>query len=378
MAQVPTKPIAQEAPQHDRPMRQPAYLKKTENFSLQGIPLPKSYGEVLKRLLGSPNLASKHWVWRQYDHQVGTDTVVLPGSDAAVMRLKGTQKGIAVTTDCNSRYCYLDPRWGGILAVAEAARNIVCSGGRPLAVTDCLNFGNPEDPEIMWQFKEAVEGIAEGCRIFGTPVVSGNVSFYNETKGQAIYPTPTIGMIGVLDDIKTHTTQWFKASGDIIVLLGETYEEWGGSEYLKLIHNRVAGKPPSINFQRELAVQKTCLQAITGGWLHSAHDCSEGGLAVALAESCISRDEGVLGAEIRLENSLRQDILLFGESASRILVSLSEKHLPELQKVARIHDCPFEVLGVVSSGRLQVNSLIDEETKGLREIWMTAFERKVV
>ena len=378
VAQVPTKPIAQEAPQHDRPMRQPAYLKKTENFSLQGIPLPKSYGEVLKRLLGSPNLASKHWVWRQYDHQVGTDTVVLPGSDAAVMRLKGTQKGIAVTTDCNSRYCYLDPRWGGILAVAEAARNIVCSGGRPLAVTDCLNFGNPEDPEIMWQFKEAVEGIAEGCRIFGTPVVSGNVSFYNETKGQAIYPTPTIGMIGVLDDIKTHTTQWFKASGDIIVLLGETYEEWGGSEYLKLIHNRVAGKPPSINFQRELAVQKTCLQAITGGWLHSAHDCSEGGLAVALAESCISRDEGVLGAEIRLENSLRQDILLFGESASRILVSLSEKHLPELQKVARIHDCPFEVLGVVSSGRLQVNSLIDEETKGLREIWMTAFERKVV
>ena len=257
---LPTLPITEKAPVYKRPVKKPSPVR------LERTPSPEmgegeNYNDILKKLIGSPNLASKKWVYRQYDHMVGTDTMVLPGSDAAVVRLKDphtegktTKKGLAMTADCNSRYCYLNPRRGAMIAVAEAARNIVCSGGRPLAVTDCLNFGNPENPEIMWQFKEALAGMSIACKAFGTPIVSGNVSFYNESKDGAIYPTPTIGMVGLLDDVDRHCTQWFKEEGDVIILAGavrELPQDLGGSEYLKVIHGIVAGDSPRLDLKKE-------------------------------------------------------------------------------------------------------------------------------
>jgi phosphoribosylformylglycinamidine synthase subunit PurL len=375
---IPTKPITDKAPKYNRPVKKPTYLKETETFDTKKLPIPTGWNEILKKMVSSPNLASKSWVYRQYDHQVGTDTLVLPGSDAAVLRIKGTKKGVAITSDCNSRYCYLDPKRGGALAVAEAARNIVCSGGRPLAVTDCLNFGNPEDPEIMWQFVQAIEGIAEACLTFKTPVVSGNVSLYNETNGRAIYPTPTIGMVGLLDDVIHHRTQYFQQEGDVVVLLGDTKEELGGSEYLKVVHNHVAGCPPTLSYAKELAVQKTCFKAIQKDWIHSAHDCSEGGLAVALAESGMTGPGEILGAEIHLTDPLRPDALLFGESASRIVISLSEKCLPELKKVAKLNKCPMKVIGRVVPQKLVINEWIDIELESLRAHWQGTFEKEIV
>ncbi|MDO8462205.1 MAG: phosphoribosylformylglycinamidine synthase subunit PurL, partial [Deltaproteobacteria bacterium] len=298
VGEIPAHPIAEEAPYYDRPRKRPKYIEKVRPFEIESIPVPSDLNAVLLQLLSSPNIASKEWVYRQYDHMVGTDTVVLPGSDAAVLRIKGTKKGVAMTTDCNSTYCYLDPYRGGMIAVAEAARNIICSGAKPLAVTDCLNFGNPENPEILWQFEQALLGISEACLALGTPVVSGNVSFYNESPTGPILPTPTIGMVGLLSNVDQHCTQWFKEEGDIVILLGfqtsphspslakegaRGRSDLGGSEYLKTIHGLVAGRPPYLNLALEKKVQETCLQAIRKGWVQSAHDCSEGGLAVALA-----------------------------------------------------------------------------------------------
>ncbi|HWT79674.1 MAG TPA: phosphoribosylformylglycinamidine synthase subunit PurL, partial [Candidatus Methylomirabilis sp.] len=246
VAEIPAKALAEEGPVYHRPMRRPAYLDETEGADLGGLPLPAKPDQILLDLLGSPNIASKQPVWQQYDHMLFCNTVVEPGSDAAVLRVQGTQKGLALSADGNGRYTYLDPYEGGKLAVAEAARNVVCAGGRPLAITNCLNFGSPERPEIMWQFSEAVRGMADACRALGTPVTGGNVSFYNETLGTPIFPTPIVGMVGLLDDISHATTQGFKAEGDVVFLLGETFEELGGSEYLKLVHNMEAGRPPRL------------------------------------------------------------------------------------------------------------------------------------
>ncbi len=268
---IPTMPITKEAPVYKRPVKKPAYLGKVRELKWDLV--ETNHSDTLKKLLASPNLASKKWVYRQYDHMVGTNTLVLPGSDAAVVRLKDphtghrkTKKGLAMSIDCNSRYCYLDPRRGGMIAVAEAARNIVCSGGRPLAVTDCLNFASPEDPEIMWQFKESLLGISEACKVLQTPIVSGNVSFYNQSNDGAIYPTPTIGMIGLLDDVSQHCTQWFKEEGDVILLVGAVHEpplqDLGGSEYLKVIHQTVRGEPPRLDLKLEKKVQSVCLEGI--------------------------------------------------------------------------------------------------------------------
>jgi len=342
----------------DLPFERPEYLDEINRLDLSKIPQPQDYNEVLLKLLASPNIASKARVYEQYDHMVQTNTCVLPGSDAAVLRIKGKKWAIAAVTDCNGRYCFLDPNLGARIAVAEAARNLVCSGADPAAVTDCLNFGNPNKPDRYYYFKNCVEGIIESCRFFGTAVVSGNVSFYNENPKGAIYPTPTIGMIGILSDLSHRTTQYFKNEGDAILLLGETKEELGGSEYLKVIHGQVKGLPPSLILGTEKRLHDLLLTAIRSGIINSAHDCSEGGLAVALAESCIS--EKPLGAEISdLSLNLRPDILLFAESQSRIVVSVPPGQVIKIEEMAQKDKVPCRVIGKVGGGRFKILKLID-------------------
>ncbi|MBI4212660.1 MAG: phosphoribosylformylglycinamidine synthase subunit PurL [Deltaproteobacteria bacterium] len=372
---MPVAPISGEAPIYERPYAEPTWKKSLNDFDFASIPLPNDYNSTLQTLLTSPNLASKAWVWQQYDHMVQTNTVVPPGSDAAVIRIKGTSKGLALTSDCNSRYCYLDPRMGAALAVAEAARNLSCVGALPLAITDCLNFGNPEKPDIMWQFREAILGMSEACRRFETPIISGNVSLYNETGGKAIYPTPTVGMVGLLDEVERHATAFWKSKGDTILLLGKNNDELGGSEYLKQIHGKVCGLPPELDYDRELAVQKACRIGIRRGIVRSAHDVSDGGLAVALVECSIGREEGVLGAVVTLEDDLRPDALFFGESASRILISVAPQHAETFMMIAKEVGAPVAMIGEVGGGRLKINGLIDVDVVELREAWKTALPR---
>lgn len=337
------------APVYIREKRRPSYLDRVQKLKLSDITLPKDYNEVLLKLLSSPNIANKRWVYQQYDTSVRTNTVIGPGSDAAVLRVRNTNKALAVKTDGNGRYTYLDPRTGGKIAVAEAARNVVCSGGKPLGITNCLNFGNPYDKEVFWTFYESVLGMGEACQVLETPVTGGNVSFYNEDsdKKTAVYPTVVVGMVGLLEDASYVTTAWFKEPGDVIVLLGKNKEELGGSEYLKIVHNLIKGKPPAIDLNFEKRVQKACLEAIRARIIKSAHDCSEGGLAVALAESCIGNQEKMLGAEIVLKEKIRRDALLFGETQSRIIVSLDEKNLKKLEKICKWNKVPWQLLGRV-------------------------------
>ncbi|MGB9619196.1 MAG: phosphoribosylformylglycinamidine synthase subunit PurL, partial [Armatimonadota bacterium] len=301
VAQIPAKSLADEAPTYELETEEPEYLARVQNYDLSSIPEPPDYNEALMKLLASPSIASKEWVYEQYDHMVQTNTVVLPGSDAAVIRIRGTKKAIALTTDCNGRYCYLDPYMGARIAVAEAARNLACTGARPMGVTDCLNFGNPEKPEIFWQFRRCVEGMAEACEFFGAPVVSGNVSFYNETPEMAIYPTPVVGMLGLIDDVDKRCTAGFKHEGDVVALIsgwragevassagragsspGEVgaseesvclLDSLGGSEYLKVIHGLAVGRPPLLDMEREKRVHQAVLRAIDRRLLSSAHDC---------------------------------------------------------------------------------------------------------
>ena len=352
VAEIPAVALAEEGPVYHRPVRRPAYLDETEQADLSGLSLPEKLDQVLLDLLGSPNIASKQPVWQQYDHMLFCNTVVEPGSDAAVLRVQGTRKGLALAADGNGRYTYLDPYEGGKLAVAEAARNVVCAGARPLAITNCLNFGSPERPEIMWQFAEAVRGMGDACRALQTPVTGGNVSFYNETLGTAIFPTPIVGMVGLLEDIAHATTQWFKAEGDVVFLLGETREELGGSEYLKVVHGLEVGRPPALDLVHEQAVQQVCLEAIQAGGVSSAHDCADGGLAVALAESCATTPKAWLGATLTLPGEMRPDALLFGESASRIVVSVQPNRAESVRAIARRHGVPCVELGVVGGDHL--------------------------
>ncbi|MBI3398514.1 MAG: phosphoribosylformylglycinamidine synthase subunit PurL [Deltaproteobacteria bacterium] len=382
-AMLPVQPLTDNAPIYKRPIKRPASQDDVQTLDLKKIPEPKNYNETLLTLLSSPNIASKEWIYRQYDHMVRTDTVVLPGSDAAVIRIKGTKKALAMTVDCNSRYCYLDPWTGGAIAVAEAARNLVCSGAKPIALTDCLNFGNPERTEIMWQFEQAVLGMSEACKKFGIPVISGNVSLYNETSGVSIYPTPTVGMVGLIEDISLHATQWFKSEGDIIILLGETKEELGGSEYLKIIHKLDKGKPPHLNLDMEAKAQEVCLNAIHDGIIKSSHDCSEGGLAVALAECCISSPANDhIGVVVNFKSTLqtpnselRTDSLLFGESQSRIVVSLANEDVAKFMSIADKHGVSAVVIGKVGGKRLKINGIIDAAVDELKTAWQGSIER---
>ncbi len=371
---LPISLITNDAPIYNRSFKKPGYLNDIKKLDISSVPLPNDLGKTLLKLISSPNLSSKRWIYEQYDHMVRTNTVAIPGSDAAVIRIKGTEKAVALTSNCNSRYCYLDPYTGSMIAVAESARNLACSGAVPLAITDCLNFGNPENPEIMWQFKEAIEGMSEAARVLETPIVSGNVSFYNETEGKGIYPTPTVAMVGLIEDVKKHITQWFKKEGDIVVLLGETKEELGGSEYLKTFHRLVSGTPPQIDLKSESRLISTLIESAQAGILSSAHDLSEGGLAVAIAESCFTQ-KGPIGVKVKsLYGRMREDVLLFGESQSRVIASLDKKKIHKLESIASKHDVLMEVIGIVGGDRLFIEGLIDIPILNAYESWAFGFE----
>ena len=369
VVRVPITALTKEAPVYQRPAARPSNIDELQQLDLSAVQEPEDLAATLKLLLGSPNIALKEWVYRQYDHFVRSNTVIAPGADAAVIRVKGTQKGLALTVDGNSRYCFLDPYVGGVLTVAEAARNLACVGARPLGITDCLNFGSPENPEVMWQFAEVIRGMRDACMALKVPVVSGNVSFYNETDSKPIYPTPTVGMVGLLAKLKRVVTPWFKFPGNIVVLLGRTREELGGSEYLKLIHGLVKGTPPWIDLKLEQAVQNCCLEAIDRGILRSAHDISDGGLAVSLAECCIGGPDRPLGVRIETHEMIRGDALLFSESPSRIVVSLEEKNLAQLQELAAELRVPMHVIGTVGGARFVIQPLLQLPVEELRSIW---------
>ena len=330
------------------------------DLDLSALPLPDaSPAECLLALLGSQNIASRRWIFQQYDHQVQTNTVIAPGGDAALLRVKGTNKGLALSTDGNGRYCYLDPFTGGMIAVAEACRNVSCTGALPIALTDCLNFGNPERPEIYAQLEKAIEGMALAARRFDAPVISGNVSLYNESRGEAIYPTPVVGALGITENVRAHATAAFKNEGDAIVLLGrDTLEsdgtDLGGGEYLELIHGLVAGRP-AIDLDLEVAVQKACRELVSSGVANSAHDCSDGGLAVAVAECAIA---GKLGAQITAPITGRWDAALFGEAQSRIIVTLDPDRLADLQNICAAAQVPHLNLGTVSADNLTIADLL--------------------
>ncbi len=372
VARIPISALTKEAPVYHRSAERPKTQDDLEQLDLSAIAQPRDLGATLKLMLGSPNIASKEWVYRQYDCYVRSNTVVAPGADAAVVRIKGTDKGLALTVDGNSRYCFLDPYVGGALAVVEAARNLACVGARPIGLTDCLNFGSPENPAVMWQFARVIQGMRDACIALKVPVVSGNVSFYNETDGVPIYPTPTIGMVGLLPKVDRVITSWFKAAGDIVVLLGRTREELGGSEYLKFIHNSVRGTPPWIDLKLEQAIQSCCIEAIEGGILRSAHDVSDGGLAVALAECCIGGPEKPLGVRTEMHEMIRADALLFSESQSRILVSMQEKDLSQLQEIASRFAVPLQVIGAVGGSRFSIQPILQLPIDELQSIWSSA------
>lgn len=328
VANVPADALAEEAPVYHKPSAEPAYFREFQAMD-NTVPEVKDHNETLVNLLKQATIASKEWVYDQYDYMVRTSTVVAPGSDAAVVRIRGTRKALAMTTDCNSRYIYLDPETGGKIAVAEAARNIVASGGVPLAITDCLNFGNPEKPEIFWQIEKSVDGMSEACNVLSTPVIGGNVSLYNERSGTAVYPTPVVGMVGLVEDIDHITTQSFKEAGDLIYLIGETKPEFGGSELQKLTKGEIFGKAPELNLEVEEKAQKQVLSAIRAGVVASAHDVSEGGVAVALAESLMG--SGNLGAEVTLQGEATT--ALFSESQSRFVLTVKKENQAQFESL---------------------------------------------
>ncbi|WP_139991585.1 phosphoribosylformylglycinamidine synthase subunit PurL [Paenibacillus paridis] len=373
VADMPVKALVDECPVYDKPSKEPAYFSENAAVDTSAYEEVTDLTGALEKVLASPTVASKEWVYNQYDYMVRTSTAVQPGSDAAVVTIRGTRKALAMTTDCNGRYVYLDPEVGGRIAVAEAARNIVCSGAEPLAVTDNLNFGNPEKPEVFWQLEKSADGMSEACVILNTPVIGGNVSLYNENAKGAIYPTPVIGMVGLVHDIDHITTQGFKAEGDVIILVGETKAELGGSELQYVLQGAAAGRPPEIDLATEKKVLDAVLGAIQGGLVASAHDLSEGGIAVAVAESCIS---GRLGAEVALTSDLRADHLLFSESQSRILLSAKPENAAALQAKLSEQGVVHTQIGTVKGSSLTINvngkAGIQAPVTQLEKVWKDA------
>jgi phosphoribosylformylglycinamidine synthase len=341
------------------------------------------------QLVAAPNIASKEWVYRQYDHMVRTNTAILPGADAAVVRIKETRRGLAMCLDGNGRYCAVDPREGARLLVAESARNVVCVGARPLAITNCLNFASPERPEVMWAFSEVIDGIAEVCRALGTPVVSGNVSFYNETEGRGIHPTPVIGMVGLIEDVRRVVTQGFKREGHLVALVGETRDELGASEYAASVEGQgfqemiaSGARVPRLDIERERAVQAAVLRAAEAGLLQSAHDCSDGGLGIALAECCFSSlGREAIGAQIELGGELSATAQLFSETPSRIIVSFDASHRARLEEIAAEAGAPLRVIGRTMGSRLRISAsgeeLVSQEVRELESAWRSALGRKL-
>ena len=377
VARVPVALLA-EAPEYRKPVERPAWLDERLAFDPLGLPAPADCGQALLELLGSPTLASKEWAFRQYDQQVGINTLVLPGSDAAVLRVKGTRRALALATDGNGRQVFLDPRRGAALAVAEAARNVSCAGGLPVGLTDCMNFGSPERPEILWQFAEAIEGIAEACRALEIPVVGGNVSFYNETSGQAILPTPVVGVVGLLEDATRYATQWFKAAGHAVALLGPEAVSLGGSEYLWTRHRRLAGRLAPLDLEIERRVQAAVRAAVAAGLVSAAHDCSEGGLAVALAEACAT-GRAPLGCTVTLAGGARADLVLFGEGPSRVVVAVEPGGAAEFEALMRESAIPWRWVGQTGGDRLRIAAggatLVDVPVERIEHAWRNGFER---
>jgi phosphoribosylformylglycinamidine synthase subunit PurL len=375
VADLPAAPLSQRAPIYDRPRAAPTPIGSQ---GWEVLPEPDDYAACLRRILGSPNVAQKSWIWTQYDHMVGTNTVERPGGDAAILRIKGTSKAIALKSDVNPFFCACDPYRGAAIAVAEAARSIAATGARPLAITDCLNFGNPERPAIMGQFEAAVRGLSDACRALSVPVVSGNVSFYNETDGRPIPPTPTVGMVGLLEDVWRHVRIPFRGAGDLIALLGETRDELGASEFLRSVHGRDEGPCPGIDLEAERRLIDLLVRLAEERRLASAHDVSDGGLAVALAECAM---ESVLGVEIRLEPGLRPSALLFGETTGRAVITFSVEEESAVRSSAEAARVPFRVIGRVGGERLRIEvgsqALVDEPLAALRELWTTAFARAI-
>ena len=357
------------APVYHRDIKEPEYLKQTRNLDFSKLPVSENLTETFEKIFTSPNIASKKWVYEQYDTMVRTNTIVGPGCDSAVIYIKDTSKALAMKTDCNSRYVYLNPKVGAKIAVAESARNIICSGGIPLAITNCLNFGNPYKPENYWQFKEAIEGMGEACRFFDTPVTGGNVSFYNESPNAAVYPTPTIGMVGLIEKIENITTSFFNNERDLIYVLGEDNEELGGSEYLKVIHNKVAGNSPKINLEVERKLHNSILGLIEKGLIESAHDISEGGIMCALAECCIINEENPIGAKVNIPIKSREDFSLFSESQSRVIVSIQKNHREKFESFLKGKDQCFTLLGETGGNNFSVNDKIDIHIKRLIDLY---------
>jgi phosphoribosylformylglycinamidine synthase len=402
VADIPVAALTDEAPLYKRPMASPSPKSKVQSpkSEEQSTKIQdqstkhkaQNHNDSLLKLLAAPNLASKQFVYRQYDHMVRTNTAVLPGADAAVVRIKETRRALAMTLDGNGRYCAANPREGAKLIVAEAARNVVCVGARPLAITNCLNFASPERPEVMWSFSEVIDGMGEACRVFNTPVVSGNVSFYNETEGRGILPTPVIGMIGLVEDVHRVVQPGFKQAGDVIGVLGTTGDDLSLSEYAAVVDGFsteeliASGVVPKIDLQAERAVQNVCLEAAETGLLASAHDCSDGGLAVALAECCFSSlNRATIGAEVSLPESLRGSLstatILFSESPSRIILSFPASSRAAVENIAEREKCPFTVIGRVGGNSLRIN-VDDEEAisipvSELESVWRSSLSKRL-
>jgi phosphoribosylformylglycinamidine synthase subunit PurL len=384
VADVPVEALTDEAPRYERPMTARTTQPQSQTTKIES----KDPGADLLKLLACGNIASKQWVYRQYDHMVRTNTAILPGADAAVVRIKETRRALAMTLDGNGRYCAANPRQGAKLIVAEAARNVVCVGARPIAITNCLNFASPERPEVMWSFSEVIDGMAEACRAFETPVVSGNVSFYNETEGRGVLPTPVIGMVGLLEDVRRAVFPGFKKEGDVIALLGTTRDDLSMSEFAVSIAGvttaeiTAAGKVPELDLAREVAVQKVCIEAAEAGLLSSAHDCSDGGLAVALAEWCFSSlGRDAIGAHVNLEGTLGPTALLFSESPSRIVMTFNAADAAAVEEIARRNNAPFAILGRVGGAQLRIEvngqEVLVKDVSELEEVWRSALSDRL-
>lgn len=364
-----------DAPVYIREQKRPAYLDQTEAADPRAMIGDVDPNEAFQQLLSAPNIASKRWVYDQYDSMVRTNTAQSFGADAAVLQLKEVPgKGIAVATDCNSRYVYLNPYNGGAIAVAEAARNVVCSGAVPVAITNCLNFGNPYNPEVYYQFAEAIRGMGDACRAFDTPVTGGNVSFHNESQEKAVFPTPTIGMLGIVENLEHLTPAGFRRAGDRIALLGPEGTELGGSELLSLLTKQVTGKAATIDLDQEKALHTTVLEAIRAGHVRSAHDCSEGGLAIALAESSINSVTRTLGATIEFDE-VDPIPALFGEGQSRVVISYAPESEEAIKEIAAKHGVPFRNLGEVTEGTFRIGQVIQADVAQIVERYDTAIEK---
>ena len=391
---IPVDPVAASSPVFHRPVKEPADLAERRRLTPEQAAPEDDHGAVLEALLDSPNLGAKDWVYRQYDQFVQGNTVLGPGGDAALVRVKredgtATRKGLAMSADCNPRWCWLDPYQGTVAAVAEAARNVACTGARPMALTNCLNFGNPEKPEIMWEFKESTRGLADAAVALGTPVISGNVSFYNETSGRAIYPTPTIVVVGLLENWERHAVSHFPEAGLGVVLLGENDDELGGSEWLAVRRGLEAGNVPVVDLDHELRLQGLLIEGVANGWIRSAHDVSDGGLAVALAEACFTGpDEIRVGAQIQLTEraDLRTEALLYGEGTGRVICATGDPQ--GLCAAAAKAGVPAQHVGETGGDRLQISPdsssgsssrtfWIDADLDQLERSWRAAIPRRL-